>query len=188
MAAVDIDAPPPDAEPVALILFGTNQAAPAQIAAERYRRGTAPLIIATGGINRHNGITEGPEFARQLTRQASRTAPSASRTSPAHLAERRAVPAPPARGPRHGAALAVVSKWYHLRTSTAWPPCSPRPSRCYAISWEPVYADTLVTRASWPKIPDGCRRVLRESQEVPRRVAEGTYRALRKADGTWQLA
>ena len=29
-AAVDIDAPPPDTEPVALVLFGTNQAAPAQ--------------------------------------------------------------------------------------------------------------------------------------------------------------
>ena len=36
-AAVDIDAPPPDGEPVALVLFGTNQAAPARIAAERYR-------------------------------------------------------------------------------------------------------------------------------------------------------
>jgi len=27
-AAVDIEAPPPDGEPVALVLFGTNQAAP----------------------------------------------------------------------------------------------------------------------------------------------------------------
>ena len=31
-AAVDIEASPPDGEPVALVLFGTNQAAPAQIA------------------------------------------------------------------------------------------------------------------------------------------------------------
>ena len=58
----------------------------------------------------------------------------------------------------------------------------------HAISWEPVYAGTLVTRASWPKIPDGRRRVLRESQEVPRRVAEGTYRTARKADGAWHLS
>ena len=35
-AAVDIEASPPDGEPVALVLFGTNQAAPAQIAAARY--------------------------------------------------------------------------------------------------------------------------------------------------------
>ena len=66
-AAVDIEAPPPDGEPVALVLFGTNQAAPAQIAAARYHAGAAPLVIATGGVNRHNGIIEGREFARQLT-------------------------------------------------------------------------------------------------------------------------
>ena len=53
-AAVDIEAPPPDGEPVGLVLFGTNQASPAQIAAARYHAGTAPLVIATGGINRHN--------------------------------------------------------------------------------------------------------------------------------------
>jgi hypothetical protein len=50
-AAVDIEASPPDGEPVALVLFGTNQAAPAQIAAARYHAGAAPLVIATGGID-----------------------------------------------------------------------------------------------------------------------------------------
>ncbi len=29
--------------------------------------GAAPLVIATGGVNRHDGIIEGREFARQLT-------------------------------------------------------------------------------------------------------------------------
>jgi hypothetical protein len=37
-AYVDIEAPPPD-EPTAHILFGTNQAPPAAIAAERHHRG-----------------------------------------------------------------------------------------------------------------------------------------------------
>jgi hypothetical protein len=64
----------------------------------------------------------------------------------------------------------------------------PEAGQFYAISWEPVYAGTLVTRASWPKIPDVRRRVLRESQEVPRRVTEGTYRAAQKSDGAWQLS
>ena len=80
-AAVDIEASPPDGEPVALVLFGTNQAAPAQIAAARYHAGTAPLVIATGGVNRHNGVVEGREFARQLTRAGVPAARSASRTS-----------------------------------------------------------------------------------------------------------
>jgi hypothetical protein len=87
-----------------------------------------------------------------------------------------------------GLRIAVVSKWYHLRTIYCLATQLPEAAPFYAISWEPVYAGTLVTRTSWPKIPDGRRRVLRESQEVPRRVAEGTYRAARKADGAWQLS
>ena len=75
-----------------------------------------------------------------------------------------------------------------LRTVYCLATLLPEAAPFHAISWEPVYAGTLVTRASWPKIPDGRRRVLRESQEVPRRVAEGTYRAARKADGAWQLS
>jgi hypothetical protein len=81
-----------------------------------------------------------------------------------------------------------MCKWYHLRTIYSLATLLPEAAPFHAISWEPVYAGTLVTRASWPKIPDGRRRVLRESQEVPRRVAEGTYRAARKADGAWQLS
>ena len=65
-AAVDIDAPPLRHRAGALVLFGTNQAAPTQIAAARYQNGAVPLVITTGGINRHNGIIEGREFARQL--------------------------------------------------------------------------------------------------------------------------
>ncbi len=65
-AYADIEAPPPDI-PTAHLIFGTNQAQPAAIVAERYRRGLAPLVIATGGVNRHNGIIEGREFRKILT-------------------------------------------------------------------------------------------------------------------------
>jgi uncharacterized SAM-binding protein YcdF (DUF218 family) len=188
-AAVDIEAPPPEGEPVAPILFGTNQAAPAQITAARYHAGAAPLVIATGGVNRHNGIIEGREFARQLTgagvpADAIRVEDQSKDTwqnvelSLPYLREALAM----------GLRLAVVSKWYHLRTVYCLATLLPEAAAFYAISWEPVYAGTLVTRANWPKIPDGRRRVLRESGEVPRRVADGTYRAVRKADGVWQLS
>ena len=187
-AAVDIEASPPDGEPVALVLFGTNQAAPTQIAAARYHADAAPLVIATGGVNRHNGIVEGREFARQLTEagvpggairedQSKDTWQNVELSLP-YLREALAI----------GLRLAVVSKWYHLRTIYCLATLLPEAAPFYAISWEPVYAGTLVTRTSWPKIPDGRRRVLRESQEVPCRVAEGTYRAARKADGAWQLS
>lgn len=186
-AAVDIDVQPPDAEPVALVLFGTNQAAPAEIAAKRYQNGTAPLVITTGGINRHNSIIEGREFARQLVEagvpdsairiedQSSNTWQNVKLSLP-YLHEALST----------GLRLAVVSKWYHLRAVYCLHTLLPEAVPFYAISWEPVYADALVTRESWPKIPDGRRRVIRESHEVPRRVADGSYRAAMKADGAWR--
>jgi hypothetical protein len=188
-AAVDIEAAPPAGEPVALLLFGTNQPAPAQIAAGRYHAGAAPLIIATGGVNRHNGIIEGREFARQLTHagvpasvirvedQSKDTWQNVELALP-HLHE--------ALG--QGLRLTVVSKWYHLRTVYCLATLLPEAAPFYAISWEPVYAGTLVTRANWPKTPDGHRRVIRESTEVPRRIADGSYNAATKADGTWRVA
>jgi uncharacterized SAM-binding protein YcdF (DUF218 family) len=185
-AAVDIEAPPPAGEPVALLLFGTNQPAPARIAANRYHAGAAPLIIATGGVNRHNGIIEGREFARQLTQagvpdsairvedQSKDTWQNVELSLP-HLRE----------ALRLGLRLAVASKWYHLRTVYCLATLLPESAPFYAISWEPVYAGALVTRANWPKIPDGRRRVTRESEEVPRRVADGSYNAARKTDDAW---
>jgi hypothetical protein len=188
-AAVDIDAPPPDGEPVALVLFGTNQAAPARIAAGRYLTGAAPLIIATGGINRHDAIVEGREFARQLAdagvyggairvEDRSKDTWQNIELSMPYLREALA----------KGLPLVAVSKWYHLRAVYCLRTQLPEAVPLYAIGWEPVYAGTLVTRDNWPSSPDGRRRVIRESQEVPRRVAEGSYRAAVKKDGAWWLS
>lgn len=186
-AAVDIEAPPPDGEPAAIVLFGTNQLeAPVRIAAGRYHRGLAPVIIATGGVNRHNGITEGREFARQLAAlgvpdNAVRVEDQSKDTwqnielSLPYLREALGM----------GLPLVAVSKWHHLRAVYCLRTQLPDAVPLYAISWEPVYAGTPVTRESWPGIPDGRRRVVRESQEVPRRVAEGSYLPAQKKDGAW---
>ncbi len=185
-ARVDIDAPPPDTGPSALVLFGTNQPVPARIAADRYHRGLAPLIIATGGINRHNGIVEGREFARQLATadvpasavrvedQSKDTWQNVELSMP-YLREAIA----------RGLPLVAVSKWYHLRTVYCLRTLLPEAVPLSAIGWEPVYAGRLVTRDNWPSSPDGRRRVIRESQEVPRRVAEGSYLPAVMKDGAW---
>ena len=187
-ASVDIDAPPPDTGPSALVLFGTNQLAPARIAAGRYHRGLAPLIIATGGVNRHNDIVEGREFARQLA--AAGVPASAVRVedqskdtwqnvelSLPYLREALA----------KGLPLVAVSKWYHLRAVYCLRTLLPKAVPLYAIGWEPVYSATVITRENWPSSPDGRRRVIRESQEVPRRVAEGSYLSAARKDGAWSL-
>lgn len=186
-AYVDIDAPPPDGEPVALVLFGTNQPAPARVAAERYHRGTAPLIIATGGVNRHNGIIEGREFARQLKGWGVPAAVIRIEDQSADTWQNVELSLPYLREAlASGLRLAVVSKWYHRRAVMALRTRLPEAGPLYAIGWDPVYAGTLVTRRSWPEVPDGRRRVLREWQEVSRRVSDGTYLPAQKRDGTWR--
>ena len=185
-SSVDIDAPPPDTQPSALVLFGTNQTAPAHIAADCYHRGLAPLIIATGGINRHNGIVEGREFARQLAAvsvpasavriedQSTDTWQNVELSLP-YLREALAM----------GLPLVVVSKWFHLRAVYCLRTQLPEAVPLFAIGWEPDYAGTLVTRDNWPSSPDGRRRVIRESREVPRRVADGSYLPAVKKNGAW---
>jgi uncharacterized SAM-binding protein YcdF (DUF218 family) len=185
----DIDAPPPESDPTALLVFGTNQAAPAVIAAARCHRGLAPLLIVTGGVNRHNGIVEGREFARLLTAadvpanairvedQSADTWQNVELSLP-HLREALAM----------GLRLTVVSKWYHLRTVYVLRTLLPEAAPFYAIGWEPLYAGVPVTRQNWPQIPDGRRRVIREATEVQRRVADGSYLAAHRADGAWRLS
>jgi hypothetical protein len=86
-----------------------------------------------------------------------------------------------------GLRLTVVSKWYHLRAVYCLRTLLSESVPFYAIGWEPLYAGSLVTRESWPRIPDGYRRVVRESQEVPRRIAEARYPQAEKKDGAWWL-
>lgn len=183
---VDIQAQPPDI-PTAMFLFGTNQAAPTAIASNRYREGLAPLIIATGGVNRHNGIVEGREFKRQLEERgvpesAIRVEAASTNTwqnvelSIPYLVE----------AAMAGLAITVVSKWYHRRTVHILRTCLPEIDPFYAIGWDPIYGDAPVTRTNWIDNPDGKKRVIREWQEVSRRVEDGSLARTSIIEGAWR--
>jgi hypothetical protein len=185
-AYVDIEAPPPD-EPTAHVIFGTNQVQPAKIVAARFRRGLAPLVIATGGINRHNGVVEGQMFRQLLTAAGVPNAAIRVEDQSANTWQNVELSLPFLREAlASGLRLTAVSKWYHRRAIQALLTLLPEAEFCYAISWAPVYAGALVTRDSWPKSPDGRRRVIREWQEVPRRIADGAYRETVKTGGAWR--
>jgi uncharacterized SAM-binding protein YcdF (DUF218 family) len=179
---VDIAAPPPG--PSAHILFGTNQSTPVEIAANLYHQGSAPLIIATGGINRHNGIVEGREFRRMLLergvpKEAIRVEDTSTDTwenveySLAHLRE----------AVERGLAITAVSKWYHLRAIYALRAFLPGVNVFYARSWDPIYNGEPVTRQNWPSNVAGHRRVIREWEEVSRRIHEGDLIPVIRDDG-----
>jgi uncharacterized SAM-binding protein YcdF (DUF218 family) len=185
-AYVDIEAPPPD-EPTAHVIFGTNQSQPAAIVAGRYREGLAPLIIATGGINRHNGVVEGQMFRQLLTASGVPDGSICVEDQSADTWQNVELSLPFLRQAlASGLRLTAVSKWYHRRAIHALRTLLPEADIFYAISWEPVYAGALVTRDNWPKSQDGRRRVIREWQEVPRRVRVGSYHEAVKAGGVWR--
>jgi uncharacterized SAM-binding protein YcdF (DUF218 family) len=185
-AFVDIEAPPPLGQPAAHFIFGTNQAEPAVIAAGRYHRGLAPLIIATGGVNRHTRINEAREFHRILTghgvpdsaiRLENRSASTWQNIELALPLLREALDA--------GLAITAIAKWYHRRTVHMLKTQVPEIGRVHVITWEPVYDGRLITRASWPASPDGSRRVIREWEEVSRRVADGSFAPASITSGAW---
>ena len=185
-AYVDIEAPPPD-EPTAHVIFGTNQAQPAAIVAGRYRQGLAPLIIATGGINRHNGVVEGQMFGRLLTASGVPDSSIRVEDQSADTWQNVELALPFLREAlASGLRLTAVSKWYHRRAAHVLSTLLPEAGPFCAISWEPVYAGALVTRDNWPKSPDGRRRVIREWQEVSRRISDGSYREAVKSGGAWR--
>ena len=185
-AYVDIEAPPPD-KPTAYIIFGTNQAQPAEIVAARYHAGLAPLVIATGGVNRHNGIIEAREFQRLLTENGVPDSSIRFEDRSVNTWQNVEFSLPFLReAAAQGLALTAVSKWYHRRAIHALRSQLPEVDFFYATSWEPVYAGSRVTRDNWPRMPEGERRVIREWQEVPRRVADGSYSAATITDGAWQ--
>jgi uncharacterized SAM-binding protein YcdF (DUF218 family) len=182
----DIEAPPPLGPPAAHLIFGTNQAEPAVIAADRYHDGLAPLIIATGGENRHTHINEAYEFRRILIdrgvpetaiRVEDRSANTWQNVEFALPFLREALDA--------GLAITAIAKWYHRRTAHMLKTQVPGIGRFHVITWEPVYDGQLVTRESWPGIPDGSRRVVREWEEVSRRVADGTLAPASITGGAW---
>ena len=183
---VDTEAPPAPGQPTAHFIFGTNQLRPAEIAAERYHRGLAPLIIATGGVNRHNSVIEAREFCGLLTGRGvphsaiwfeDRSASTWQNVefSLSFLKEALAL----------GLPVTAICKWYHRRAIHILKTLMPDIGPLYTITWEPVYNDRLVTRNDWPLIPDGKRRVLREWEEVTRRTSDGSFSKLAKTSRGW---
>lgn len=181
---VDIQAPP--SIPTALFLFGTNQAQATEIASSYYHGGLAPLIIATGGVNRHDQTVEGEVFrARLLDLDVPDTAiriESASANtwqnvefSQKFLDEATAI----------GLQITAVSKWYHRRALHAMRTYLKAGAEFYAIGFDPLYGRSPITRQNWPQHPDGRPRVIREWEEIRRRVRDGEIPDISRRDDHW---
>lgn len=183
---VDVSTPIPTTE-TAHFIFGTNQILPIDIVTEHYRQGLAPIIIATGGVNRHNGIVEGREFRRLLIErgvqadsirheeQSTNTWENVEFSLP-HLHEALSL----------GLSITAICKWYHRRAIQCLRTLLPEAEAIHAITFEPIYSGVPITRTNWIEHPDGKRRVIREWQEVQRRIADGSFRAMNRVGDSWR--
>jgi uncharacterized SAM-binding protein YcdF (DUF218 family) len=181
-AYVDIDAPP--TEPTAHVLFGTNQPFPIDIAASRYHQGLAPLIITTGGVNRHNGIIEGQEFRRALLARDVPAAVIRCEDRSANTWQNVEYALPFLReAAAAGLPTTAISKWYHLRTIYALSKYLPDTPAFYGLGFDPIYDGEAITRANWRLHAGGKRRVVREWQDISQRVAAGDLRPLTRNNG-----
>lgn len=183
---VDVSTPAPTTE-TAHFIFGTNQILPIDIVVDRYRQGLAPIIIATGGVNRHDGIVEGREFRRLLIERdvqadsirheerSTNTWENVEFSLP-HLHEALSL----------GLSITVICKWYHRRAIQCLHTLLPDAEAIHAITFEPIYSGIPITRTNWIEHPDGKRRVIREWQEVQRRVADGSFRETNRVGDSWR--
>jgi hypothetical protein len=185
-AYLDVDAPPP--RPAAHIIFGTRLPTPAELVAHRYHQGMAPLIILTGGTNRHTGVVEAhlhrsillergvPETVIRYEDSSTTTGENVERALPfLHEALQSDLD------------LAAVCKWYHRRAVQRLRLLVPDAPFFHAVTWEPATVDGIkITRSEWFMSAVTARPVLKEWRVIPERLADGTLREVELVDDAWR--
>lgn len=183
---LDVEAPPP--APSAHVIFGTNQATPAELVANRYHQGLVPFIVLTGGVNRHTGILEAVEHCNILLQhdvpEAVIRFEASSTTTRGNVQQ--ALPFLH-EALQAGLPLTAVCKWYHRRALQQLRALLPEAPCFYAVTWEPTYDGVLVTRANWWRTSSvAARSVLKEWRVIPERLAAGSLKEVELVDGAWR--
>lgn len=185
-AYLDAEAPPN--EPTAHIVFGTNQPIPAELVARRHHAGVAPLIILTGGANRHTGVVESVEHRHLLLERGVTNAVIRHETSSGttHGNVEHGLPFLQ-EALESGLGLTAVCKWYHRRALHLLRAFLPEVARFHAVTCEPIYDGLAVTRSNWWfATPAIVGRVLHEWRVIPEGLAAGSLPSVERVDGSWR--
>ena len=185
-AYLDVHAPP--TIPAAHIVFGTNQPTPAEVVAGLYHQELAPLIILTGGVNRHNGIVEAREHRRILLEHGVPEDVIRHEETSATTRENVELALPFLHEAlESGLVVTAVCKWYQRRAIQALRTLLPEAPFVHAVTWDPLYGGVEVTRSDWWfRSAVGAQRVLREWRVIPERLANGSLKEVELIDGAWR--
>lgn len=144
--------------PTAHMIFGTNQPIPAEVVARRYHQGIAPLIILTGGVNRHTRVVEAIEHRRILLEHGVPEAVIRYEDSSTTTVGNVQMALPFLREAlSSGLVVTAVCKWYHRRAVQLLRVLLPEASCFHAVTWEPIYDGVTVSRSDWWRTSLGCR-------------------------------
>jgi len=165
-----IDARAEGLEPADLIfIFGTRLDAPAHIAAELFRRGLAPLVVATGGSGRQaDGLNESAHHLEILVRsgvpRGAVIVEDRSTTTTENV--RFALPLIEARIGAPSSVITVVKR-HHRRALITFARCAPTIERFFVADYQPAavtrdrlerevrYIRELIAQGVDPLVADG---------------------------------
>jgi hypothetical protein len=169
-----------------IFIFGTRHWTPAELAAELYHAGRAPLVVTTGGPNRHpRGVSEAVMHQRLLV--------GAGVPEEAVIVEDRSATtlenvtmAAPLIAQAVGSARSVIAvvKWFHRRALVALAAHAPHIERIYAAAYEPFNAERriVLSRQNWA---DSCPRSVRRETRYMRELGVGGVDLLQRTGAGW---
>jgi hypothetical protein len=169
-----------------IFIFGTRHWTPAELAAELYHAGRAPLVVTTGGPDRHpRGVSEAVAHQRMLVGAGVPEDAVIVEDRSTTTLENVTMAAPlidDAVGPVRSV-IAVV-KWFHRRALVALAAHAPHVERIYAAAYEPFNAERRIVlgRQNWA---DSCPRSVRRETKYMRELGASGSDLLRRTDAGW---
>lgn len=158
-----------------ILLFGTRHWTPAELAADLFLAGHSPLIVATGGSDRHPKQLSEAIVHRDLLLAAGVPSEAVVTETKSLSTTENVTLALPLIEQRIGSPRSVIAvvKWYHRRALVTLARHAPSIERIYAADYEPFNTDRRIalSRSNWR---DSCpRSVERERQYMDDFVAAG---------------
>lgn len=169
-----------------ILIFGTLHWTPAELAAELYHAGRAPVIVTTGGPDRHpRGVSEAVVHQRLLV--------GAGVPEDAVIVEDRSATtlenvtmAAPLIAEAVGSVRSVIAvvKWFHRRALVALAAHIPHIERIYAAAYEPFNAERRIVlgRQNWE---DSCPRSVQRETRYMRGLDADGFDLLQCTDTGW---
>lgn len=169
-----------------ILLFGTRHWTPAELAADLFLAGHAPLIVTTGGSGRHPKQLSEAVVHRDLLLAAGVPSESVVAEADSLSTTDNVKLALPLIEERIGSPRSVIAvvKWYHRRALVTLARLAPTVERIYAADYEPFNTERHValSRSNWR---DSCPRSVERERKYMNDFLTSGVDVLARTDEGW---